>query len=206
MPFLVGLVGGIAAGKSTATAWLSKRGAIVIDADKVGHQLYADANSVCFKDLVGHFGKSIVNGDGTIDRRALGSIVFGSADQMKALQSIVWPCIAIRLQELVEQEDDASVVVVEAAILLEAGWDAVLPFDHLIGVHVDPVLALSRLMARNGLSEEEADKRIGSQMGNEERAARVDSIIDNGGSEEELASRLEDVWREIESKKGKKAT
>lgn len=204
MPFaVVGLTGGIASGKSAVSTLLREKGAQTINADEVGHALYADKESDCYSKLVEHFGQSIVNAkDGSIDRRILGGIVFGNAEEMKKLQSIVWPRIALRLQELIEQqhqqqEDVDLVVVVEAAILFEAGWDALLPFNLLVAVEVDPACARSRLMARNGLSAEEADKRISSQMSNEERAARVSAIINNSGSEEELAAQVEKLWTSV---------
>ena len=196
----IGLTGGIASGKSTALRLFVERAAIctpnikleVIDADKVGHEVYA-AGTSCNRSLVDHFGEKIRSEDGTINRKELGSIVFGDPDEMKNLQRLVWPEICTSLGVLLEQSKARAIssavktiVIVEAAIMLEAKWHEWLPFDLLVGVVIDPNLAKDRLMARNQLSAVDAEKRIGSQISNAERAAQVHAVIDNSGTQAEL--------------------
>ncbi len=120
---VIGLTGGIAAGKSTIAQILAELGAVVIDADKVGHEAYRRGTEA-WRALVAHFGDGILTPDGEIDRRKLGAIVFADPDQRKALQDIVWP----RMKEMIRQRlaelraAGVQVAVIEAAVLIEAGW------------------------------------------------------------------------------------
>ncbi|CAM9934915.1 unnamed protein product [Pylaiella littoralis] len=190
-PSLLALIGGIASGKSTVSRALSAEcGLEVIDADKLGHESYQPGTR-CFSRLVDAFGSKIVSGDGTIDRRALGEAVFGNPSNMARLQGIVWPEIRLLVQQKIDglAREGAESVVLEAAVLLEAGWDDMC--DELWVVQVPPAVGRARLMKRNGFSEEEADKRIASQpMTNEERAARAAVVLSNEGSEEDLVAKV----------------
>jgi dephospho-CoA kinase len=192
---VIGLTGGICSGKSTVTHLLSKNyEAVVIDADKLGHEAY-EVGTACHQQLVTHFGSGIVTSDGQIDRRALGAIVFGDKTKMNELQSIVWPCIRekimIRLEQL-KQEQNPNVIVVEAAVMIEAGWQDLM--DTVWVVTVDPEVAIERLMKRNNFSEEEAKKRVSAQISNEERCRHANVVIRNTGDfstlEEAVASAM----------------
>lgn len=217
---ILGITGGIASGKSTVSSALVAEYSnrpyaqtenlsgpprvvtlAVIDADKVGHGVYDSQESDCYKGLVRHFGPGIVNdspGDGSINRKALGSIVFSDPEEMKQLQAIVWPAIASRLKELIDEKKATDdVIVVEAAILFEAGWDKDLAFDVIITTQVEPAVARERLMTRNALNAEEADKRISSQMSNQERASRSNVVIDNSGGPEDLKDKISETWGNI---------
>ena len=204
MFFVIGLTGGIASGKSTVREWLANKSCEglrlhVIDADLLGHEAYA-VGSACNLKLVEHFGERIKNEDSTINRKVLGSIVFADPAEMLALQSIVWPEISSLLSQRISQAKDAAasntLVVVEAAVLLEAQWHLQLPFNLLMAVVVDPSVAKQRLMQRNKLSSDDADKRIASQISNDVRIAQVNVTIENNGTTEELQGSLEKVWRD----------
>lgn len=174
MVFVIGLTGGIATGKSTCTQivtdYISSQGlsCTSIDADKIGHLAYIKG-SAAYDSIISTFGAAVVNDDDMeINRRALGGIVFSDPAEMKKLTDICWPVIRSHIQETIASSSE-SVVVLEAAILLEARW------QDLVDILIIPVVAIStakaRLMSRNSLSEEEAMKRINGQMGNEERAS-----------------------------------
>jgi dephospho-CoA kinase len=193
---VIGLTGGIAAGKSTIAQILAELGAVVIDADKVGHEAYRRGTEA-WRALVDHFGEGILGPDGEIDRRKLGAIVFADPDQRKALQDIVWP----RMKEMIRQRlaelcaAGVRVAVIEAAVLIEAGWTDLV--DEVWVVQVPEEVALRRLVARNNLSEADARARIRAQLSNAERAAHADVIIDNSGTVAEARARVEQAWARL---------
>jgi dephospho-CoA kinase len=181
MVVVIGVTGGIASGKSSVCAHLQAMETNVlkaktIDADKLGHKAY-EIGTPCYDSLISHFGQDIIGDDGQINRRVLGGIVFGDPSQMRALESIVWPAIRSFIEEeitTIRKEENMqvpSVVILEAAVMLEAGWEDLC--DCLWITHVDPSVARERLMKRNNLSQEEADKRISSQMSNNERLSKL---------------------------------
>lgn len=201
----IGLTGGIASGKSTAARYLGQLGAHVIDADQLGHRVYEPGTSG-FARVVAEFGDDIVASDGHIDRRALGGKVFGAPEKLASLTDIVWPeILQLARSEMaaVEAEDPGRIIVLEAAVLLEAGWqDAV---DEVWAVVVDPEVAVQRACARDGLSEADVRRRIDAQIGNEERRTRADVIIDNSGDPETLLARLDREWLRITGNDGRLA-
>lgn len=199
----IGLTGGIASGKSTVAKYLEQLGAHVIDADKLGHRAY-EPDTPAFRAVVEAFGPEVVDADGRIDRKALGAKVFGRPDRMKQLTDIVWPEIR-RLAEAelatVDRDDPARIMVLEAAVLFEAGWqDAV---DEVWVVTVPPEVAVARACARDGLSPEDVQRRIDSQMSNDERRARADVVIDNSLDPETLLARVDREWLRITGNDGR---
>jgi len=196
----LGLVGGIASGKSTAAARLEELGAAVVNADKLGHEAYA-VGTACFNKVVEHFGSDIVAEDGSINRRALGQIVFGDPAKMRELEAIVWPEIEKAVLSKIEElraSGSVSVVVVEAAIMLKAGWDK--HVDEVWCAMVEPEVACERLMARNKLTKEEAMKRIGAQMSNEEHAARATVLLQNNSTVEDFVEAVDAAWKELQGR------
>ncbi|HWO93404.1 MAG TPA: dephospho-CoA kinase [Dehalococcoidia bacterium] len=193
----IGLTGGIASGKSTVSAMLLEMGAHIIDADKVGHEAYEPGTKV-WEEVVAAFGQDVVGENGAIDRKRLGPIVFNDPDALQRLNAIVHPrmkeMIAQRFEEL-ERAGNVQVAVLEAAILIEAHWESLV--DEIWVTAVPEEVAKDRLMARNGLTPEQAESRIRSQLSNEERIAHADSIIDTSVTIPEVRVQVERLWGEL---------
>lgn len=177
--FTIGLTGGIASGKSHIAADLHSLGAFAVDADKLGHEAYRRGTPT-FDAIVARFGPAIVAASGEIDRPALGKIVFADAAQMSALTDIVWPAIGHLLRARLESAEraGAKVAVVEAAVMLEAGWHS--HVDEIWVAWVPREVAIERLMRRNALSRDAACVRLDAQWTNEQRLqfANVDINTD----------------------------
>jgi len=191
---IIGLTGGIASGKSTAARRLGEWGAHVIDADKLGHRAYLK-DTVAFHAVVAAFGEDTVGEDGEIDRRALGGKVFGNPDKLKQLTDIVWPAIReLAAQEIaaVQQREPERVIVLEAAVLLEAGWQDLV--DEIWATVVDREVAVARAADRDGVDAQAVEARIDAQISNDERRAAASQVIDNSGTEAELDAQLERLW------------
>ena len=200
MAVVIGLTGGIASGKSTVAGQLEELGAHVIDADRLGHRVY-EPGSTGFQKVVNAFGHDIVAKDGTIDRRVLGGKVFGAPEQMERLSEITWPEIRkLAASDIADwkRKDRHGVVVLEAAVLLEAGWQDLV--DEVWVVTVKIATAAERLMARNGLNEEQAMSRIQSQMSARERLEHADVKIDNSDALDDLHRRVERQWKQLEKR------
>lgn len=191
------LTGGLASGKSTATKYLQARGAQVIDADKLGHLAY-EPGTQAYLQVIAAFGDDIVQDDSHIDRKLLGGKVFAQPGALKQLTDIVWPAIR-RLAELELAGFDAaypdSVVVLEAAVLFEAGWEDL--GDEVWVVTVDREVAISRAMARDGFPREAVEQRLNAQLSNAERVSRADVVIDNSGDQTQLEQQLAKHWARI---------
>jgi dephospho-CoA kinase len=190
---VIGLTGGIASGKSVVSGMLAEHGALVIDADKVGHEAYAPGSG-CYEAVVEAFGRDIVAPDGQIDRKALGGKVFGDPAQRKRLEGIVWPWMRETMDKRLAaiRAEGTPVVVLEAAVLIEADWVPIT--DQVWVVTVEPEVARQRIMERNGLTAEQADARINAQLSNAERVARAKVVIDNSGTLDELRERVDEAW------------
>ncbi len=194
---VIGLTGGIASGKSTVTRFFRDHDIPVIDADLLGHRAY-EPGTETFKAVVRAFGDDLVAADGTIDRRVLGAKVFGKPDELKRLTDIVWPGIRRLASEALAEFEAAGnhLVVLEAAVLFEAGWEDLA--DEIWVVVVEPELAVQRLASRNGLDPEAARARIDSQLSNAERVARADIVIENNESLEALDQRISGAWDQLQ--------
>ena len=194
---IIGLTGGIASGKSTAAKLLGQLGAHVIDADKLGHNAYGKGSDA-FNSVVSVFGQDTVGDDGEIDRKVLGSKVFGSPESLKKLTDIVWPAIKNMAQQEIESvraEQPKQVIVLEAAVLFEAGWEDIV--DEVWSTLVDRQVAIERATNRDGSDREQVEARIDAQLTNEERAEKADRLIENSDSEEDLAERVKALWKEV---------
>ncbi|RXG68336.1 Bifunctional coenzyme A synthase [Armadillidium vulgare] len=148
----------------------------IVDCDKLGHKAYEYGND-CYHEIVKEFGEEILNKDKTINRKALGSIVFANKEKLKRLTDIVWPQIALLAKEETEmhKNNGKTIVILDAAVLLEAEWDK---FCHEVWVSiVDREEAIRRIVERDNLSKEAAEKRIESQMKNEERVAKANIVF-----------------------------
>jgi len=191
-----GLTGGIASGKGTVARMLRELGAPVIDADAIGHEIIAP-HTPAWHDLVRTFGESVLRADGTVDRAKLGKIVFADAAARAELNAITHPRIAEEIQARLAELDRAGhqIAIVEAALIGET--DVTAAFHAIIVVHASPTVQIARLMARDGLSEEEARTRIEAQMPAAEKKKLADYVIDNSGTIEKTKSQVEALWRKI---------
>ena len=193
---IIGLTGGIASGKSLVSQQLVELGAVVVDADKLGHETYRTGTET-YRAVAEAFGPDVVGPDGEIDRRALGAKVFGDPEARRRLEEIVWPAIrrlaAERLAGLREQS--VPVVVLEAAVLIEANWlDLV---DEVWLVEAPPETVRQRLSDRNGLTPEQAEARLRAQLTNEKRRPYAGVVIENDGSLDELRRRVDEAWSKL---------
>jgi dephospho-CoA kinase len=180
-------------GKSTVSHLLSELGAVVIDADKVGHEAYQNGTKT-WHDLVNAFGQQVVAADGSIDRKKLGAIVFGSHEQLERLNHIVHPRMFEMMKERIEQlrRQIVSVVVLDAAILFEANWAPLV--DEVWVVVASEEAIVARAKVRTGLPEEQIRSRLRSQMPVEEKVRRAKVVIRNDGSVEDLRKKVEELW------------
>ena len=190
---VIGLTGGIGSGKSTVAQFLAELGAIIIDADKMGHEALKPGSEVR-QQVVAAFGRQIVNANGDIDRSRLGEIVFGNAEARERLNRIMHPplydMVKARLEECRRQ--GAGVVVLEAPLLIEAGWQSLA--DEVWVTVAPEATVLNRLQERSGLSEPESLVRIRSQLPSEERLKHADVVIDTDCSPGELKNRVTRLW------------
>ncbi len=189
---VVGLTGGIAAGKSTVSERLRARGAHVVDADRVGHRVLMRGGEARAA-VVGAFGAEILDGSGEIVRPRLGRLVFGDPERLAELNRLTHPPMRERMRREIDEvrarPSPPPFIVLDAAVLFEAGWDALC--DEVWTVSTSPERALERLVARNRLSPEAARARIDAQLGNEEREARADRVIRNDGTLGALAAAVD---------------
>ena len=190
---VVGLTGSIGTGKSEAARQLEVLGASIISADEVGHEAYTP-NTEAWEQVVAAFGDGILQEDGEIDRRKLGALVFSNAGQLAKLNHIMHPRMARMVADKIEvlRSQGVGVVVVEAALLFEAGWDSLV--EEVWVTDSPDQIVIERLKKRNGLSEEEARKRISSQMDRTERLEKSDIVIDNSGDMAGLESAIKELW------------
>jgi dephospho-CoA kinase len=192
-----GLTGGVASGKSTAARMFEALGARIIDADRMGHECLL-ASEPTYPKIVKTFGEVILDDSGAIDRRRLGAMVFADAEKLRQLNAIVHPRIIARVEELARRyqaESPGSVVVVDAALIFEAGIGG--HFAKIVVAWCRPEQQVERLMAKTGLSRAEAEQRIASQMPAEEKRRRADYLIDCSGSLEHTRTQVELVYAEL---------
>lgn len=183
--FRLGLVGGIASGKSTVAGFLRERGWAIVDADKVAHEVYAPGTGTV-DSIRSLFGAGAVLPDGSVDRKALGAIVFADPAALERLEALVHPAtrllIAQRLDESVER---TGRVVLEMTLLYR--WpEMASKLDSVVGVRCPDAIRLDRLMARSGLDREEALRRMSAQAPQERILAPATRVVDNAGTMEEL--------------------
>jgi dephospho-CoA kinase len=190
---VIGLTGSIGTGKSEAARQLEALGASIISADQVGHEAYTP-NTEAWEQVVAAFGDDILKDDGEIDRRKLGAVVFSDPGQLEKLNQIMHPRMARMVADKIEElrAQGVEVVVVEAALLFEAGWDSLV--EEVWVTDSTEQVVIERLKQRNGMSEEEARKRISSQMGRTERLERSDYVIENSGDMATLGNTIKELW------------
>ena len=193
---IIGITGGIASGKSTVTEFLRQQGYQVIDADQVVHELQEPGGRL-YQALLSTFGPAILQEDGRLDRPKLGAMIFGNPEllaQSSQLQNeIIREELARRRDLLAETE---TIFFMDLPLLFELEYDNW--FDQIWLVDVTEETQLSRLMARNALNQEEAEKRIAAQLSLQEKRKRADVLIDNNASLEETRQQLRDALQKLE--------
>ena len=190
----VGLTGSIAVGKSHVLSVLKELGCETFDADKIAHTMMEPGREA-YQDVVREFGNSVVASDGSIDRAKLGAIVFADATRRKRLNEIVHPRV-IEEQDRLLRESEArnpdTIVIVDAALMIESGGYK--RFDKIIVVYCDRAIQIERLMRRNSITREDAERRVAAQMPSEEKRRYGDYEIDTSGPFEETRKRVIEVY------------
>lgn len=195
--FVVGLTGGIGSGKSTVSALLAARGAVVVDADAITRELQQSGTPV-FAAMVERYGPGIVGPDGELDRAAVADIVFNDPQALQNLNTIVHPAVGVEInRRMTELADTDQVVVLDVPLLVEAGAARRYPLDALLVVDVDPEVAVRRLVEQRNMREDDARARIARQASREQRRAEADLVIHNDGTLDELRAQVDDVWTSI---------
>lgn len=191
---LIGLTGGIASGKSTASDYIKSQGYAVLDADIYARKAL-DKNTPGYNQVIQNFGRDILDESFEIDRKKLGQIIFNDESQRKVLNNIVHPEVRRMMNEEQEKLLKGTHVFLDIPLLFENGLDK--NCDITITVYVNKDVQLARLMARNQLSKEDAKSRINSQMSLEEKKDRAICVFDNNGSKDELYAQIDDFLNDL---------
>ncbi|UQX87120.1 dephospho-CoA kinase [Jatrophihabitans telluris] len=189
----IALTGGIGSGKSTVADLLARRGAIVIDADQIAREVVA-VGTPGLTAVINRFGRDLLAADGSLDRPALARLVFADRAALADLNAIVHPLVGARSAELMARVPDGGVAVYDVPLLVENG--TVSGWDEVVVVQAPMALRLSRLRGR-GLPEDEARNRMARQAGDEQRRQAATILVDNDGTLEELAARVDAAWPQI---------
>ncbi|MFC4030425.1 dephospho-CoA kinase [Streptomyces polygonati] len=187
----VGLTGGIGAGKSEVSRLLASYGAVLIDADRISREV-VEPGTEGLAAVVAEFGERILRPDGTLDRPALGAIVFGDEDRRKALNAIMHPLVGRRAAELQQAAGPDDIVLHDVPLLTENGLAG--RYDQVVVVDADPATQLDRLVRLRGMTEDDARARIAAQATREQRLALATFVIDNDGPLEALEPQVRAVW------------
>jgi len=198
MTKVIGLTGGIGSGKSTVSQCLAELGAVIIDADKVGHEAF-EPDTQAWHEVVATFGRQILTPAGEIDRKKLGEIVFNQPESLSRLNQIMHP----RMHDMIKAQIDeyrrqgADVVVLEAAILIEANWTSLV--DEVWVTVAPEAMVLGRLKKQRALDEAQTLARIRSQLSTEERAKHADVVINNNGELDEMKAKVKELWARLQA-------
>jgi dephospho-CoA kinase len=201
---MVGLTGGIGSGKSTVAAMLARRGAVVIDADRIARQV-VEPGSPALAQLVERFGADILGPDGALDRPALAARAFATEDDKRDLEAITHPAIAEEFLRQVAAAGDDAIVVHDVPLLVESarGYQ----YGAVIVVEAPREVRLERLEAR-GVARADAERRMAMQASDEDRRAVATWVVDNGGDLASLEAQVDRIWRELQerARAGEQAT
>ncbi len=191
---LVGLTGGIGAGKSTVAAMLAERGAVIVDADQIARDLQAPGSPV-LAAMADRFGAYIIDANGSLDRAAVAAIVFADRDALEDLNRIVHPAMQDEITAQIEAHRDSDrVVVLDFPLLAENPRQGL---DATVVVDVDPEIAVTRLIEHRGLDEDDARARIASQASRAERLEIASHVIDNSGDLAALVALVDELWADL---------
>jgi dephospho-CoA kinase len=193
---VIGLIGGIGSGKSRVAAELARHGGKIISGDALGHEALQDPDIKAA--VTGRWGKEILDPAGTIDRRRLGKIVFANAKERQELEKLAFPYIERRIREEIDKardEKQAAFIVLDAAVMLEAGWNGFC--NRLVYIRVPRDIRVKRLTEQRGFKEEDVIARENAQWPEPEKEKRADFVLDNTGSPEELARNVHDLVKKV---------
>jgi dephospho-CoA kinase len=196
---LVGLTGGIATGKSTVSALLRQLGCEIIDADLLAREV-VEPGQPAWTTIVAEFGQDVLTGDGTLDRKKLGAIVFADPERRRRLEAITHPAIRERFQARLDELAEkgfTGIVIFDAAVMIESGNYK--NMDRLVVVVTDEPTQMSRLQGRDGTDDAEGRRKIASQMPLSEKAKLADYVIDNSGDRHETAEQVRRVFAALMS-------
>jgi dephospho-CoA kinase len=188
----IGLTGGIGSGKSTVSALLAERGAVIVDADRIAREV-VEPGTPGLAAVVDAFGESVLAADGSLDRPALAAIVFSDQEARARLDAIVHPLVRDRAVQLTAEAAPDAVLVNDVPLLVETGQAG--SYDLVLVVEADLGTRLVRLVER-GVTEEDARARIAAQATDEQRRAVADVVLDNSGTREQLAEQVARFWAE----------
>ncbi|MWV49822.1 dephospho-CoA kinase [Rathayibacter sp. VKM Ac-2803] len=200
---LVALTGGIASGKSTVARRLAEHGAVVVDADVLAREV-VEPGEPALQAVVERFGPAMLREDGSLDRAALGAVVFADASARADLNAITHPAVGERSQRLFSEAaaaDPEAVVVYDVPLLAEGRGAA--EFDEVVVVHAPEAVRVERLVALRGMSEAEARARVGAQATDEQRLALADVVVDSSGTLEDTLARADLLWERLVSRTGR---
>ncbi|GAB3045087.1 hypothetical protein GCM10027052_29410 [Parafrigoribacterium mesophilum] len=197
--YLIGLTGGIASGKSLVAERLAEHGAVHIDADQLARRV-VEPGTEALARIAEEFGQEVIRPDGTLDRTALGTMIFQDAERREVLNGITHPAVKALARELIAQaadRDPDAVVVYDVPLLVEAGVNGDNAFDLIVVVHASLETRIERLITLRGLTRQEAVHRLNSQATDTERLAVADIVIDNDGSLADTLTQVDRLWERV---------
>ncbi len=199
MKLIIGLTGNIGSGKSTVARHLKNLGAWVLDTDQVARDVVMPGKPA-LKAIVEAFGKQVLHDDGTLNRQAVGNIIFRNSDSRKRLNSIMHPRIMQEVKETIarfqtNRGPKAPALVIEVPLLFETGMEKLM--DEVWLVTVDKPVQLKRIVERDNISVEQAKHRIDSQMPQADKVKKAHRIIDNSGPPQETFNKVAELWRKL---------
>jgi len=202
--YLIGLTGGIASGKSVVARRLAELGAVHVDADVLAREV-VEPGTPGLAAIAEEFGSGILQADGSLDRPALGAIVFSDPEKRLALNAITHPAVWRRARELfdaAEAADPRAVVVYDVPLLVEAAGERPISFDLVVVVNASTATRLQRLVELRGMTREEAAHRLNSQATDTERLAIADVVIDSNGTLDETLAQVDMLWANVTREPG----
>ena len=194
--YLIGLTGGIASGKSLVSTRLAELGATIVDADVLAREV-VEPGTDGLRAIAEHFGPDVISPDGTLNRPALGAIIFADPEQREKLNSITHPAVWRRARELFAEAATDEVVVYDVPLLVEGAKGRQLDFDLIVVVNASADTRLHRLVELRGMTREEAGHRLNSQASDAERLAIADVVVDNNGTIDETLLAVDKLWESL---------
>jgi dephospho-CoA kinase len=197
---LIGLTGGIASGKSTVGKRFAELGAVVVDADVLAREV-VEPGTPGLAEIERVFGPSVISPDGSLNRPALGAIIFADSDKRAQLNAITHPAIWKRGKELfaAAQADDPNVIIVyDVPLLAEAAEDRPMTFDRIVVVQADAATRIERMVNQRGMSREEAEGRLRAQASDADRLRLADVVIDSDGTLDHTLEQVDTLWAELQ--------